>query len=193
MGKIRTFIAIELPAHIRPHLAQQIKDLEIGDANQVKWVLEEKLHVTVKFLGDIDSSKLNDIKQVIAPIAGHTGKIELSLTQLGAFPNLRRPRVIWMGMQKSSELYELHRKLDLGLNKIGFSLDDRKYAPHITLGRVKRYADQHDLTTITKSISESKPERMDPFLIDTLTLFKSELTRSGPVYTPIYQGALGSS
>ncbi|MGB9433925.1 MAG: RNA 2',3'-cyclic phosphodiesterase [Candidatus Acidiferrum sp.] len=130
---MRLFIAIEIPGAIRNALATFLKELrEI--APQVKWVRAENLHVTLKFLGETDGKKLGEIETTLRAIRS-SQPITMEFLGLGFFPNEKRPRVFWTGMDSSANLSQLAGAIDHGLHQCGFPLEDRPFLPHLTLAR----------------------------------------------------------
>jgi RNA 2',3'-cyclic 3'-phosphodiesterase len=130
---VRLFIAIEIPIEIRNTLAALVKELR-GVAPQVKWVRAENLHVTLKFLGATDANKLGELEKVLRTI--HIAQpVTLNFCGMGFFPNEKRPRVFWAGMESSANLSPLAEALDHVMHTLGFPLENRPFTPHLTLAR----------------------------------------------------------
>src|SRR3989338_5878109 len=120
---MRTFIAIELSEEIRNTLAQIQSHLKYAGAD-VKWVEKDNIHLTLKFLGEISEEKAKQVTATLDDIAKETKPFEISLKDLGAFPAIDHPRVIWVGLDKGAkESTELAKKIDLALSKLGFQED----------------------------------------------------------------------
>src|SRR5688572_24369859 len=139
---IRTFVALELPGEVKAALSEAGHKLgaELGpSARAVRWTRPESIHLTLQFLGDVPVGMKQLIKEAIARGCADRGPIELSLGGLGVFPNLARPRVIWVGLDGENESIEALRSLQSAvsseLGKIGFK-PDKEFSPHLTLGRV---------------------------------------------------------
>ena len=130
---MRLFIAIEIPSEIRKGFAAFLSELR-AVAPTAKWVRAENLHVTLKFLGHTDPSNLEKIVNALRAIR-NSQPVTLEFRGLGFFPNERRPRVFWAGMDSSPNLQPLGQDIDRSMNALGFSLEERPFAPHLTLAR----------------------------------------------------------
>jgi len=130
---VRLFIAIEIPEHIRTAFASLLRDFR-PLAPQLKWVRPENLHVTLKFLGETDSTKLAVLHNVLSGVRS-AEPVNLEFRGLGFFPNEKRPRVFWAGMESSANLKSLAADIDQATHRLGFPLEERPFAPHLTLAR----------------------------------------------------------
>jgi RNA 2',3'-cyclic 3'-phosphodiesterase len=134
---MRLFVALEIPAAVRENLAGLIEELRAADAsskNKVRWVRPENLHVTLKFIGNVDAGKLDSIRTALAEVRSESG-VELHFRGLGFFPNDKRPRVFWAGIEASSNFVPLANGIDARMEKLGVSRETREFAPHLTLAR----------------------------------------------------------
>ena len=193
----RLFIALELPSHLRRHLAQVIDELRRCDDRAVKWVAPDNMHLTLKFLGETPVERIEAIKAAVGKVMTHDsavrGAFRLQSTALGAFPNLKRPRVFWAScVSDAGDLRRLERfagAVDDSLGELGFDKEERAFKAHLTLGRVRRPrpgAKAPDLGALIEKLKNYNYDPMD-FEINKLSLFESQLKREGPIYT-----ALGS-
>jgi len=130
---VRLFIAIEIPENIRASFASLLKEFR-SIAPQLKWVRAENLHVTLKFLGETDSSKLGPLQNALTAVRSQL-PVDLEFRGLGFFPNEKRPRVFWAGMESSANLKSLAADIDQATHRLGFPLEERPFAPHLTLAR----------------------------------------------------------
>jgi RNA 2',3'-cyclic 3'-phosphodiesterase len=135
---VRLFVALEIPAAVRGNLAALIEEIRAADAaatkNKARWVRPENLHVTLKFIGNVDAGKLEAIRAALGEIrSGCT--VELHFRGVGFFPNEKRPRVVWAGIAASPNLAPLAAGIDARLEKLGIARETREYAPHLTLAR----------------------------------------------------------
>jgi len=179
---MRAFIAIELPQAVQAALADVQRELAKAQAD-VKWVEKDHLHVTMRFLGEITEEKRQAIERFLDTIASHTRPISVSLSHLGAFPTVSSPRVIWAGIgQGSDALEQIARELEGGLRTLHLPGEDRAFAAHVTLGRVRSSRNRAQLVSRMRELAWSPP---GPFAAGHLTLFQSTLTGSGPIYTPL--------
>jgi 2'-5' RNA ligase len=135
---VRLFVALEIPAAVRDNLATMMDELRVPDAtssrNKARWVRVENLHVTLKFIGHVDARKLDAIRAALGDV--RTGSaVELHFRGLGFFPNEKRPRVLWAGIEASPNLSPLAAEIEARLEKVGIARETREFAPHLTLAR----------------------------------------------------------
>ncbi|MDD5428026.1 MAG: RNA 2',3'-cyclic phosphodiesterase [Candidatus Omnitrophica bacterium] len=186
---MRTFVAIELSEDIKSALDQVESHLKYSGAD-VKWVAKENIHLTLKFLGEIDEAKCEKVKSILDTIAKSTKPFEISLKDIGAFPNIDHPKVIWVGLDKGAvESIELAGKIDSELAKIGFEKETRPFTAHLTIGRVRSPKNKQAMKE--KITGYQLPAASTPhFSAGTLTLFQSKLTPSGSIYTKLHEAKL---
>ncbi len=178
---IRSFLAFELPREIREQIGAVSR--ELGKLTlPVRWAKVERIHLTVIFLGSVDEEKIDEIKEKVSPVVKRFSTFKTRLNGVGAFPNWRRPRVIWIGLNGEIErLSNLRDELQQELEGLGFRPEKRPFRPHLTIGRFKGVVDRdeelkwildryHDFTSGLGDLNE-------------LVLFKSDLKPDGPVYT----------
>jgi len=186
---IRSFLAIELPKPILRKIEEVQGDLKSTHAD-VRWVNAEKIHLTLKFFGNIEESKIEPIVKSIEGPIQTTPPFSLKVKGVGAFPHLKNPRVIWMGLTNGKEnIISLQQRLEVLLEKIGFQTEDRPFHPHLTLGRVKSSRGREELVGRMEKYREGE---FGDFQVETVILFKSDLRPSGPIYTPLKELRLGS-
>lgn len=138
------------------------------------------MHLTLKFLGDVDARDVGAVDATISRVAGAAQPTHGRLRDLGSFPHLRRPRVLWIGVQADSPaLSELHDRLQSALAEIGFPREHRGFRPHVTLGRVRS---NRRLPELSAAFEKQRGFAAGSFPIDALTLFESELRRDGARY-----------
>ncbi len=185
---MRLFIALPLPENIENLLGRIIDDLK-PLSRAVKWVNSDIIHLTVKFLGETKPELVEPIKKALDRVAPDFSPIECSIDRLGAFPNLKRPRVFWAGLAGQKEILEkLARHVDLEMNALGFEKESRSFKAHLTLGRVKR---DDPMSELCQGVGNYKlvPE---PLTFGKLILFKSTLTPRGPIYEVLHRVPLGA-
>ncbi|MEI7501031.1 MAG: RNA 2',3'-cyclic phosphodiesterase [Bacteroidota bacterium] len=146
---------------------------------QIKWVEEHNIHVTLKFFGGTEERKIPEICSVMKKRASATASIELKLSRLGIFGSSYAPRVIWVGIEPYTELSTLMQNIHCDLQTIGFELDSQNLVPHLTLGRIKLL---HDKIIFNRTIDQYKPICSLPILISEIILFESILRHNGPEY-----------
>ena len=157
----------------------------------VKWVEEENLHLTLLFLGEIDERDVVDVCRAVQEQAKNHAPFEVGAQGLGCFPNLRRPKVVWVGFEEGQEeLQRLHDDLEEALLQIGcYRREDRKYTPHLTLGRIK---DNHAVDDLISEINQRSGWKAGSCTIKEIVVFSSELSSKGPIYTPLSRTKLQS-
>jgi 2'-5' RNA ligase len=156
----------------------------------VRWVSPEKIHLTLKFFGNIEESKVDSIVEAVKGSIRTAEPFQLSVRGTGAFPGPKNPRVIWIGLvDGSGVLVPLQKAVDASLEKIGFQPEDRPFRPHLTLGRVRSNRGKEELI---RSVEKYREEEVGAFLVERAVLFKSDLTPVGPVYTPLREVKLGA-
>lgn len=180
---MRLFIAIPLPEETKKYLdslTQPLKDCYL----QASWVKFKNLHITLKFLGEIDEADLGPIKKTLSEIADKFTAFEAKLTDFGFFPNQQRPRVFFISTDQAETLTKISQDVEESIKLLGFPKENRFHS-HITLARIKGPKNLTDLTSKLDSIEPS-----GTFKIDSLALYKSTLTDTGSIYEKIYQGKL---
>jgi 2'-5' RNA ligase len=185
---IRSFLAIELPRTILEKIEEVEGDLRSSHAD-VRWVNPGKIHLTLKFFGNIDESKIDPIVKSVEGTTQIVSPFSLKVRGMGAFPHFKNPRVIWMGLVDAKEvLIFLQKKLETEFEKIGFESEERPFHPHLTLGRMKSNRGRDDLVGRMEKYRE---EEFGDFQVEKVILFKSDLRPSGPIYTPLREVKLG--
>jgi len=185
---IRSFLAIELPRAILKKIEDVQGDLKSSHAD-VRWVSPDRIHLTLKFFGNIDESKIDPIAKSMGGLTHALSPFPLKVRGLGAFPHLKNPRVIWMGLVDGKEvLTSFQKELEEELEKIGFEAEGRSFHPHLTLGRVKSNRGREELVGRMERYRE---EEFGDFQVERVILFKSDLRPTGPIYTPLRELRLG--
>ena len=187
MKRIRAFIALKLPEPVITairHLQEQLAEHRLN----VRWVKVESIHLTLKFLGDINTARVDDVAAALSDAAFHTAPLHLSAKGGGAFPSVKRARVIWIGVAgQVPALAELQRAVENKLTAIGFPRERRRFTGHLTLGRSKGAIDAGRLLA---AMDEIRSFESEPFIADRVILFRSELQPTGAVYTELRKVAL---
>ncbi|MBL7071001.1 MAG: RNA 2',3'-cyclic phosphodiesterase [Candidatus Omnitrophica bacterium] len=181
--KIRCFIAIELSKEIKQAL-EEIESKLQETIRGVKWVNPDNIHLTLKFLGNIEASAVEDIKKILDGAASGAGPFKIKLSNAGAFPDPARPRVIWIGIDEGTkESTDLADLIEQKAEPLGIEKEGRPFHPHLTLARVKFLKDRDSVKNAFTSLKVPHAEMTAP----KITLFQSNLTPQGAVYTPIHQ------
>ena len=188
---MRTFIAITLPENIKSILSNTQDELKQVGAD-VKWVKPENIHLTLKFLGEIEQELLEKIKGVLEEIAQKNMTFSAYLSKLGAFPKLRYPRVIWISLGHDQTIIDIAKDLETRMLKIGFPKESRAFTTHITLGRIRSGLKRNELIQKIEILNKNISGPQAEFRVTNLTLFKSTLTPQGPIYETLLNCPLKS-
>jgi 2'-5' RNA ligase len=185
---MRTFIAINLPAKERQRIHRSVRALRDGGL-PVRWVEPDNLHLTLKFLGELRPERLAEVETSLARVAASTACFTLTLGEFGAFPTLRRPRVIWLGAAASPELRCLKQDLEWALADRGFEPETRAFHPHVTLGR----ADPGDRAGAFRRLDELVGELQfsAEVPVHAVELMRSQLSKDGAHYSVVASAKLG--
>lgn len=180
LEKFRAFLAIEIPEGIRGWINGEIILPLSKLPVKVKWVEPKNIHLTIRFLGDITAEQADKIKSLSRNLSG-LGNISLKLSELGTFGG-RYPRVVWIGLEGDTDkLSELRERVEGVCRVARIPRDDKRFSPHVTIGRVKSPANT------AKLIAEMKRLKVKPlsFVASEMILFKSTLTPEGPIYEKV--------
>jgi len=175
---IRTFLALDFQRSTKEKVVGFIQTLK-GSPAKVKWVSENNLHLTIKFYGDLNEQQVEKIcEEIVSPQFTHP--IHYQIAQKGSFPNFKKPKVLWLGIQDNNQtLKHLFLNVEEINRKLHLPLETKNFKPHLTIGRIKF---PQDLTKLVK-IFQNQPFETINEKSPSLTLYKSELTREGPIYS----------
>jgi len=179
---IRVFIAVEIDRDIQSMLGNLVTKIQKTSTETVKWIPDRNIHLTLKFLGDVDTWELGSIQQLLRDVANQSRAISAIITQLGAFPSLSNPRVIWIGLDAPSPLFQLARVIEESTRNLGFSTDNKPFTPHLTLGRVRSTITKEQQNNLSKCLRSIHIPIFKPIQIQSITLFQSILKPGGSEY-----------
>jgi 2'-5' RNA ligase len=178
---IRTFIAVRIPDSIRDRIAKLQTELRKHGAD-IKWVRPESIHVTLKFLGDVEETRMEEVGEAVEKAVEHIPPFVVSVNGLGTFPNDRRPRVLWVGVdQGDGELVDMAKRIEDSLSVLGFEKEERRYSAHLTMGRV-RSPRRIGETVRAMHVSDFSG---GAFRVEEVFVMKSDLKPTGAVYTAL--------
>lgn len=187
MSVVRAFIAVDLPPDLQERLAQVSTDLRDQMGNvPIRWVPAKNMHLTLKFLGDVSLNNLTVLNDIIRAEAVDREEMVISLGGVGAFPKMRHPRVIWVGVEAPEELNSLQRGIDKQTARIGYARERRAFSPHITLGRVSRNATPDEVRIIGDVLCNQKIGFLGVARIREVHLYRSDLKAGGAVYSRLF-------
>jgi len=186
---MRAFIAIEISDDIRKQI-EAVRSRLAESRADVKWVEPENLHLTLKFLGEIDPKLVPQVADAMREAVAGEEAFELSIGGVGSFPAAGAPRVVWLGIQDGSGVVPpLVERLEKLLAKLGIPPEGRKFTPHLTLGRLRSRKGAERLVELLRSMP--KPE-LGSEVVDRLLLFESRLTQEGALHTVVATQKLGA-
>ena len=186
-ASMRLFLAIELPADLLDALESAIAPLR-AESPEIAWVPPTKRHLTLKFLGDVDEERLDHVVALADRVARQHRAFSMQLGGIGAFPNFRRARVVWIGVEHEARLELLHHDLEVNGEDAGFEIEGRAFRPHVTLARVRSPIDVEHARRLARAA-----RRIDfsaTVDVGEITLFESTLAQSGATYRRVHAAQL---
>jgi RNA 2',3'-cyclic 3'-phosphodiesterase len=187
---LRTFVAVEMDEAIRRAAARWIEEFRTAAAD-VNWVKPQNMHLTVKFLGDVASDKIPQVCDTVARAVADIQPFELEIRGVGAFPNVKRPRNVWLGVGAGEErLADLAERIDAALKKIGFPREARGFHGHLTLGRIRHPSP--GLSTLARLLPSNGTAGVAAGVVavEEVVVFSSQLSRAGPTYEALSRAPL---
>lgn len=176
---MRLFIAVSIPLDISRNLEDIISDLKKTGAD-IKWVKSDSIHITLKFLGETEGERLPEIKSAIESLGIKKSGLEVEVKGIGFFPDKKRPRVIWAGLEENTPfLVEVVSKLDSAMSTLGFERENRRFSPHLTIGR---FRSNQGLAMLIDETEKMKIFSFGSFPIMEFNLYSSTLKPSGAEY-----------
>jgi 2'-5' RNA ligase len=185
---MRLFFAIELGELVLDLLERETARLR-DEAPDLSWTSREKRHLTLKFLGDVSDDAGTRLIDAAERTAERHRSMEMSIGGIGAFPNFRRARVVWIGVEQEPRLELLHHDLEIACEEVGFEVEGRPFRPHITLARVRAPLPVERVRTLARVARSVRVQATE--LVERITLFESTLAPSGARYRRIHAATLG--
>ena len=193
-GRIRSFIAILVPQAGIQALEDAVKRLDLDIGGSVRWVRPEGIHLTLKFMGDIQAEMVERVLAALPPVAARFPPFELSISGFGVFPNPRRPQVLWAGLHGDLEtLLELQSAVDDAVGELGLSKEQRRFNPHLTLGRVRRDVPDGQLRKIGRVMEDAELPGAPSWTADKVNLMRTELDPNGSRHYLVGSAFIGGS
>lgn len=189
MSKVRAFIAIPLPDSILKQLGRIQRKLEPDvPPGSVRWTRPQSIHLTLKFLGDTPTDKIPEIATALDVVARHAPPCTLTVEKLGCFPNMRRPRVLWVGItEPTGRLEALQAAIEEAMEPLGYQPERRDFTPHLTLGRVRRKTERRDVYRIGDLVTQTEIGSLGQIEANRFDLIQSVLKPTGAEYTTLEQ------
>lgn len=186
MSLIRAFIAIELPAELKKELADFEAQLKRSSPPVVRWVDTNSIHVTLKFLGEVSEDSIDEIMLAMDEAAKEITPFTLEVREVGAFPNLNRVQVVWVGVRGNlDKVIQLQKRIESNTEQLGFPRESREFTPHLTLGRIRNEATTNDRQRLGKLLAGTAFKAIHNIEVGGINLMKSQLTPVGAIYTCI--------
>ena len=189
---MRTFIAIEIPAELKKAIIQQSADLRRAANRSVRWVTPENIHLTLKFLGEISPANVELLTRALQTEAAQYTPFDISIGTLGAFPNARRPRVIWVGLDAPATLSRFQHGIEACTARLGYPPEDKPFSPHLTIGRVRDQVPADEMLALRAALENTPISTLGTFTVGSVQLFKSDLQPGGSIYTRLFSARLGA-
>jgi RNA 2',3'-cyclic 3'-phosphodiesterase len=202
---IRAFLAVELSPRLRAELAalqqglKQSIEPEMKRDTRISWVQPAKMHLTIKFLGDLDEQVIDPLRGEVEQAVGSQPSVNVPLERLGAFPRPHSPRVLWIGPSENWEqgeegkrVIEIHGEIEQACESLGFLREAKPFSPHLTLARVKMGARHVGAALVTSGVLD-QPLSVGSLVVESVVLVKSELKPTGSIYTRLWAARLRNS
>lgn len=190
---IRSFIAVDLPPSVLEALGQISIQLQAKlPGSAVRWVDFQKMHLTLKFLGDISAENIGMVEKILLTECSKWPAMELGIGCIGAFPKMRHPRVVWAGVEAPPDLFDLRRGIEDGVARLGYNYDKYDFTPHLTLGRISRKASAREVREVGGVLHEFQVGFIGVARIEAVHLYRSDLSPEGARYTCLFSAPLTS-
>ncbi|MEW6287484.1 MAG: RNA 2',3'-cyclic phosphodiesterase [Chloroflexota bacterium] len=190
MQLLRTFIAADIPPTLQQTMQSHVDRLRRSLGDLVRWVPVSNIHLTLKFLGEVSPASVEILTQILRAEADSCPSFDITIGGLGSFPNSKRARVLWVGIQAPAELEALQRGIEAACARLGYESDPRPFSPHLTIGRVKERIAHADQQKIRQALEEITIDSLGTARVDSIHLYKSDLKPGGSVYTKLFTAPL---
>lgn len=191
MEPLRLFIAIEIPRPLLEQIDKAVEPLRQSIPPQlIRWVPYQNIHLTLKFLGDVSPSNVEFLCQALLQEAARHSPFEATIEGWGVFPDVKRPRVIWVGVQAPSRLFQLQRGIDSATQRLGYAAEEREFTPHLTVGRVRSQVSPDEIAQIRSVLQRFSLNLKGNFVVTAVHLMKSDLRPQGALYTRLFTAPL---
>lgn len=179
---MRTFVAIALEPDIKHTISQLIQKLDDHNPN-VRWVREQGMHLTLKFIGEIPENRVQELLLLLTDLSANHKRFPLKLKGTGTFPpRSKYPRILWLGIEESQGLISVQQDIESLLEKASISREKRRFSPHLTLGRVKS---SQNIGPVLDILTDNKETEFGSMEVKEITFFKSTLKPTGAEYSAL--------
>lgn len=184
---MRLFIAVNFPDDLLNKIEQIMSFFKKKTPPAaLKWVQTEHMHLTLKFIGEVEENKVGLIKEILIKSVKRQLPFDIEVGELGMYPHKNNPRVIWLGITGGEPLIDMQKMLDQKLASLDIKREGRPFSPHLTIARVRRDADPSAVRLIGETLSQFTVEPLGAVTIDRVQLYQSDLKPSGPIYTTLF-------
>lgn len=190
MTLLRVFIAVEIPLQIRKAISEQTAALRGAVGPLIRWVPVENMHLTLKFIGEISPANVELLSQMLISEVKRNPPFQMQVGGLGSFPNPRRARVIWIGIQAPPILASLQHGIESAAALLGYEAETRPFSPHLTIGRVRQQVSSGEQLVIRSALERTRVEDLGTTEVKAVHLFKSDLQPNGAIYTRLFSATL---
>ena len=188
---VRVFVSVGLSPEAREALVDAVERIRAEVPEGIQWARPDGMHLTLKFLGNIPSGNVSPLLECVREFAAPNPGFGLNLAGLGMFPNRRKPRVLWAGVEGDMDsLSSLQQAAEGAINALGYPPEQRPFRPHVTLGRPRRSVSDGQLARIGAVVSGLVPPHPVPWQVDSVEVMRSDLHPSGARYTVLGSGRL---
>ncbi len=185
---LRCFIAIDIPKEIKENISEVINLLSKYGAD-IKWVKPENLHITLKFLGKTQDLLISKIKEELSHVISLYNPFHIKIYGTGMFPAVKRPRIIWIGVENSNVLISLKEDIEESMSMLGYQKEEKEFNPHLTIGRIRSHK---GIQNIIAALNNFKDKFFGNIMIERIKLMKSDLKPEGAEYTCLSDFMLGN-
>ena len=184
---MRLFLAVEVPQQVLAALEESITEVR-AEFPQLAWTAPSRRHLTLKFLGDVDGANVASLARATDEVAARHRPFAMELNGFGTFPNARRARVLWVGVEQEARLELLHHDVEVACDQLGFELEGRAFRPHITLARMRSPVSPEDAKRLSRMLKRMKFTAA--VAVEAITLFESTLASGGSRYRHVHVAPL---
>lgn len=194
LAVIRAFIAIDLPGPIHTRLGESIRQLQLhcNNSRAARWVAAENIHLTMKFLGEVSPTNIQLLSGMLQSEAARHKSFDIKIGGLGAFPTIRRPRVVWTGVAAPPALAGLQKSIEAATIRLGYAPEDKPFSPHLTLARIAHNATLEEVNQIGEALLKNQSGEIGTMRVEAVRLFRSDLRPGGAVYTQLFLAPLAN-
>ncbi len=185
-SSVRAFFAIQLPQLVKANIKTSIAALQQDISNpNLRWVKPENLHITLKFLGEVDLQLMEMYSKLVNERMGEFKTFELGIKGLGVFPQIKKARIIWIGCENFDPLLQISKMLEEIGSGLGLPAEAKIFSAHITIARIKIPLSPGEASKLENHITTNESHFFGSWKVDQITIYRSELKPSGPIYTPL--------